>query len=81
MLTRKRGFGGFVLYALIAIPVLTFVIEFSLTAILQPVIQNIRFEYSNRLVGISIIAAIAITVFVSGRLNVLIICEEEQTSD
>lgn len=61
------------MYAIVVLPALTFLIEFLLNVVLHPIIQGTRFEESNRFWGVSFVAALILTVYVSGLLNELVL--------
>ena len=81
MLTHKRSFGSFLLVVIILVPVLTALIEFVLTAILHPVIENTRFEDSNRFVGISVLASLVAAYFILSRFSKLVVYEDKNRFD
>jgi hypothetical protein len=81
MLTHQYGFGAFLLAVILVAPVLTVFFEFILTAILHPVIEDTRFDGSNRFMGISIVASLGAAFFIFKGFNKLVVYEGDQPLD
>lgn len=78
MLTHRRSFGTFFLVVVFVVPILTIFLEFMLTMILQPVIENTRFADSNRFMGISIVASLAATFYIFNKFTKLVVHEGDE---
>ena len=66
------------MYAIVVLPALTFCVEFLLNIVLHPIIQGTRFEESNRFWGVSFVAALLLTVYISGLFNELVLHDDSE---